>query len=176
MITNNLVDGRDSIAGPMIRGGLDEPHAMGNAHAAPSPRRGKGHCDAYSKPRRRSSIVLVAKKQSDKREVGATRMSMLGVGSGPPMTASPPEDPGNTVVASNGPLARGIRLPGNRTALRGFACPGGPVDFHWRTLPAQRLGSWQIRKACPASAYFFSCATSTSTILTSKVRTLPARG
>ena len=23
----------DSIAGPMMRGGLDEPHAMGNAHA-----------------------------------------------------------------------------------------------------------------------------------------------
>jgi hypothetical protein len=35
--------------------------------------------------------VLVAKKQSDKREVGATRMSMLGVGGGLRMTAFPPE-------------------------------------------------------------------------------------
>lgn len=78
----------------MMRGGLDEPHAMGNTHAVlPLHGEGKDHCDACSKPRRRSSIVLIAKKQSDKGEVGATRMSMLKVGSGLPMTESPPEDP-----------------------------------------------------------------------------------
>jgi hypothetical protein len=50
------------------------------------------------------------------------------------------------------------------------------MDFYWRTLHAQRLGNWQIRKAGPASLYFFSCAASTSTILTSKVNAFPANG
>ena len=74
----------DSIAGPLMRGGLDEPHAMGNAHAV-LPLHGEARVTAMPPtPRRRSSIVLVTKKWPDKREVGATRMSMLGVGSGPP--------------------------------------------------------------------------------------------
>jgi hypothetical protein len=50
------------------------------------------------------------------------------------------------------------------------------VDFYWRILHAQRLGDWQTRKAGPASPYFFSCAVSTSMILTSKVRVFPANG
>ena len=66
---------------------------------------------------------------------------MLGVGSGLRMNGVSARESSNTVAASNGLLLAGS---GSQETDRPFgaSCPGGPVDFYWRTLHTQRLGNW----------------------------------
>ena len=95
--------------------------------------------------------MLVAKKQSDKGEVGAMRMSMLGVGSGLPMTAFSPESLETPWPPRTAPLRAGS---GSRETERPFGAllaPEGRWTFILLRVDTPRLATSSSYRRKPVS-------------------------
>ena len=85
--------------------------------------------------------MLVAKKQSDKGEVGATRVSILEVGSGLPMTASPPEDPGTPWPPRTASLLAGSGSQETERPFGALLAPEGRWTFILLRVDTPRLAA-----------------------------------